>query len=377
MIWLAPLLVGCSGDSVEPAPRPEAAPTVRGERQKRVKPEAPAEPEWQPEAGKAAPALLKPEEKHLADLRQLTFGGENAEAYWAPDGKRVIYQKTGDGGCDQQFVLDLTTGESTLVSSGAGRTTCGYYSWPDGEKWIYATTEGGGKACPPEPDRSQGYVWPLYDTFDLVWHTPGGKPEPFLANPGYDAEATICFETGRIVFTSTRSGDLELWSVNPDGSDLTQLTDTPGYDGGAFYTPDCSRIVWRASRPEGDALTDYKRLLDAQLVRPSQLEIYSMKPDGTDVRQHTNNESANFGPYAYPDGSRILFSSNLGGNAREFDLWSVPMEGTADPERITHTDGFDGFPMFSPDGKWLIFASNRATAPGAHDTNLFVARWVP
>ncbi|MCB9678978.1 MAG: PD40 domain-containing protein [Alphaproteobacteria bacterium] len=360
MIWLAPLLAGCGGDAPKPAPEPEPEPAA-----------------WAPAAGKPVDALLKPEEKHLADLRQLTFGGENAEAYWSPDGKKLIYQKHGEKGCDQQFELDLTTGDETRISSGNGRTTCGYYSWPDGDRFIYATTEGGGEACPADPDRSQGYVWPLYDTFDLVWQTPGGAPEPFLASPGYDAEATICFETGKIVFTSTRSGDLELWTVNPDGSDLTQMTSTPGYDGGAFFTPDCSRIVWRASRPEGDALADYQRLLGQQLVRPSKLEIHSMKADGTDVRQHTSNGAANFGPYAYPDGSRIVFASNMGENPREFDLWSVPMEGEAEPERITTAAGFDGFPMFSPDGKWFVFASNRATAEGAHDTNLFVARWVP
>ncbi len=332
--------------------------------------------DWAPKAGKAVDMLTEEEKAHLADLRQLTFGGENAEAYWSPDGTRLIYQRTPeDGGCDQQFVLDLETGESTLVSSGKGRTTCGYYSWPDGDRYIYATTEAGSEECPPVPDHSQGYVWPLYDTFDLVWHEPGGDPEPFLAKKGYDAEATVCFEDGRVVFTSTRSGDLELWVVNEDGSGLQQLTDAPGYDGGAFFTQDCSRIVWRASRPEGPVLEDYQKLLKENLVRPSKLDVFSMKADGSDVRQHTDNGSANFGPYPTPKMDKIIFSSNLGGNEREFDLWLVPMSGMGEPERVTHTAGFDGFPMFSPNGKWLVFASNRATAEGEHDTNLFLAKW--
>ncbi|MCB9670015.1 MAG: PD40 domain-containing protein [Alphaproteobacteria bacterium] len=329
-------------------------------------------------AGKAVDMLSEREKAHLSDLRQLTFGGENAEAYWSPDGTKLIFQRTPEeGGCDQELVFDLMTGDTTMVSSGKGRTTCGYYDWPKGEKFIYATTEAGGAECPPVPDHSKGYVWPLYASFDLVWHTPGQDPVPFLAHEGYDAEATACFTDGRLVFTSDRSGDLELWSVNPDGSDLKQLTNTPGYDGGAFYTQDCSRIVWRASRPEGEALEDYKGLLAEHMVRPSALEIYSMKADGTDVRQHTSNGKANFGPYPTPDMKQIIYSSNAGGNVREFDLWLAPMEGGGEPVQLTDHAGFDGFPMFSPDGKYLVFASNRATAEGKHDTNLFVARWTP
>jgi TolB protein len=368
-------LSGCTGAPPPTEPTPETPPTPNIA----PAPEAPAPVSgFVPTAGKPVD-LLKPEEaRHLSDLRQITFGGENAEAYWSPDGTKLIYQRTPEtGGCDQQFVFDLTTGESTLVSSGKGRTTCGYYSFPKGERYIYATTEAGGAECPPVPDHSKGYVWPLYDTMDLVWHTPGSAPEPFLAGKGYDAEATVCFTDGRVVFTSTRTGDLELFMANADGTGLKQLTNTPGYDGGAFFTQDCSRIVWRASRPEGPVLEDYQALLAEGLVRPSKLDIYSMAADGTDIRQHTRNGSANFGPYPTPDMQQIIFSSNLGGNEREFDLWLVPMKGEDTPERVTHADGFDGFPMFSPDGQWLVFASNRATEPGKRDTNLFLARWKP
>ena len=364
-------LLACGGsETPTPAPEPEAAPAPM------AKLAGPPDG-WVPTAGKPSDILTDLEKKHLSDLRQLTFGDENAEAYWSPDGKKLIFQRTVKGGCDAQFLFDLESGDVTPVSSGKGRTTCGYYSWPDGERFIYATTEAGGDACPPAPDHSKGYVWPLYDTFDLVWQKPGGTPEPFLAHKGYDAEATVCFQDGTVVFTSDRSGDLEVYTVKPDGTELKQLTDLPGYDGGAFFTQDCSRIVWRASRPEGPVLEDYRKLLAEHLVRPSKLDIYSMKRDGGDVRQHTDNGSANFGPYPTPDMKRILFASNLGGNEREFDLWTVPMEGKGEPERVTDHAGFDGFPMFSPDGKWLIFASNRATEPGKHDTNLFVARWTP
>ena len=331
--------------------------------------------DWKPTAGKDASHLLLPEETHLADLRQLTFGGDNAEAYFFPDGRRLIYQFTGSPDtCDQEFIYDLTTGETTLVSSGEGRTTCGYTSWPDEGRFIYATTEGGGEACPPVPDHSQGYVWPLYDSFELVWQDGlDGEPQVFLPSPGYDAEATACQKDGRIVFTSVRDGDLELYTVNADGTDLKRLTHTPGYDGGAFFTHDCSRIVWRASRPEGEALADYQRLLADALVRPGNLEIYTMAADGSDVRQLTRNGAANFGPYPLPDDSGFIYASNAGASVREFDLWVVSADG-GEPEQITHAEGFDGFPMYSPDGQWLVFASNRGG--DGRETNLFIARWV-
>jgi Tol biopolymer transport system component len=214
-------------------------------------------------------------------------------------------------------------------------------------------------------------VWPLYD-FDLV-RTVNGETERFLSSDGYDAEATVCMTDGRIVFTSDRDGDLELYSANADGSHLTRLTNTPGYDGGAFFTPDCSEIIWRASRPEGDALTDYQRLLETDLVRPSQLEIFRMNADGTNVVQLTDNGAANFGPYPMPDASGVIFASNVGDSPREFDLFHVGRDG-GELEQITYTEQFDGFPMFSPNGEWLVFGSNRGGDDGS--TNLFIGRWV-
>jgi len=350
-------------------------------------PDAGGEPDaeaWAPTAGEDASLLLLPEETHLADLRKLTAGGENAEAYFSPDGRSLIFQRTPpEGGCDQQFVIDLDTGETVQVSDGLGRTTCGYFNYPDGGSMYYAGTGFADAACPPEPDRSEGYVWPLYEGYDILTvDGPGDKPSFWLRSPGYDAEATSCFVDGRRVFTSVRSGDLELWSANLDGSDLVQLTDTPGYDGGAFFTPDCSEIVWRASRPTGEALAQYQRLLGDGLVRPGSLELFLMKADGSDVRQLTANGAANFGPYPMPDASAVIFSSNLGwvaagrpGRVPEFDLYAVSRDG-GEPEQITFAEGFDGFPMFSPDGQWLVFGSNRGGAE-AGETNVFLARWVP
>jgi len=315
-------------------------------------------------------------EKHLKDIRQLTFGGENAEAYWSPDGKKLIYQATvKDAQCDQEYILDLMTGESTRVSSGKGRTTCGYFSYPKGDRIIYATTEGAAAECPTPPDRSQGYVWAIYPSFDIVEATPDGKNvKKLTTSDGYDAEATWCAKGGKIVFTSTRDGDIDLYEMDEQGGNVKRLTNTPGYDGGAFYNADCTEIAWRAGRPTGTALDDYRALLAKGLVRPTTMELFVMKADGTNQRQITNNGKANFCPYFTPDGKKIIYSSNAGDpKGREFDVYLVSKEG-GEPERITTAAGFDGFPMFSPDGKWLVWASNRAD-PASHETNLFLAKW--
>lgn len=318
-------------------------------------------------------------EKHLKDIRQLTFGGENAEAYWSPDGKKLIYQSTVErGGCDQQYIVDLTTGETKLVSSGKGRTTCGYFSYPTGDRIIYASTEAGDPGCPPPPDRSRGYIWGVYPTFDLYLANADGTNKKRISTAdGYDAEATWCHKGGKIIFTSVRDGDLDLYSMNEDGANVQRLTNTPGYDGGAFYNAQCTEIVWRASRFEDPkALADYQSLLKEGFVRPSKMELYVANADGTNAKQITKNGAANFGPYFTPDGKRIIYSSNvLDPRGREFDIFLLAKDGSGEPERITTAPAFDGFPMFSPDGQWLVFASNRQN-PEGHETNLFIAKWV-
>jgi len=315
-------------------------------------------------------------ERHLADIRQLTFDGENAEGYFSPDGRRLIFQRTlPEGGCDQEYVLDLGTGDQRRVSSGKGRTTCGYFDYPEGDRIVYATTEASGEACPPAADRSRGYVWAIYPGFELYESAPDGTGARRLTqSDGYDAEATWCGRGGRLVFTSVRDGDLDLYEMDEAGG-VRRLTSTEGYDGGGVYSPDCSEIAFRASRPQGAELEEYRQLLKTGLVKPSKLEIFVMDANGSHVRQVTANGKANFAPAFHPDGRRILYSSNaLSESGREFDLFLVGKEG-GEPERVTFAPGFDGFPMFSPDGAWLVFASNRAD-PGGHQTNLFVARWV-
>ncbi|HSD78691.1 MAG TPA: M20/M25/M40 family metallo-hydrolase, partial [Solirubrobacteraceae bacterium] len=325
----------------------------------------------------AAGTLHDPRETHLADVRQLTLEGDNAEAYWSSDGKRLIFQSTREPfGCDQIFTMPaLERGAPALVSSGKGRTTCAYYLRGD-RRVLYAGTDAYTESCPPPPDMSQGYVWRIDPDYELFVADPDGANRVRLTeNRAYDAEATVCPRDGTVVFTSTRDGDLDLYRMNPDGSGVVRLTDTPGYDGGAFFSADCSKIVWRASRPRGAELEEYRDLLAHGLVRPSRLELWVANADGTDARQVTDLGVASFAPYFFPDGRRILFSSNYGDpRGREFDLWAVDVTG-ARLERITWTAGFDGFPIFSPDGRWLAFASNRNQArPG--ETDIFVARWV-
>lgn len=316
-------------------------------------------------------------ERHFRSLSQLTYGGENAEAYWSFDGRQLVFQSRPAGeGCDQIFRMTVGDPDSvTRVSSGEGATTCSYFM-PGGRHVIYASTHLGGAACPPKPDRSQGYVWPLYDTYDIFKVSVDGREPVRLTDaPGYDAEATVCPVDGTILFTSVRDGDLELYTMDADGRNVKRLTQTPGYDGGAFFNPDCTKIVWRASRPTGDALADYQRLLKQNLVRPTKLEIWVANADGSDARQVTYLNAASFAPYWYPNRDRILFSTNHGDpKGREFDIWAVNGDGT-ELEQITFSPGFDGFPMFSWDGETLAFASNRATAEGAYDTNVFLADW--
>jgi Tol biopolymer transport system component len=320
-----------------------------------------------------------PREVRLADIRQLTFDGENAEAYWSPDGKHLSFQHTGSGyACDRIYTMPIDgSAPPTLVSTGTGRTTCAYYSYPVGDKIYYASTHAkGGPECPAVPDRSKGYVWPIYSSYEIyLANADGTNPVALTDNDAYDAEATVCPLDGSVIFTSTRNGDLDLYRMDADGSNVAQLTDLPGYDGGAFFSPDCTQIVWRASRPQGAELDEYRALLAEGLVRPSRLEIFVANADGTNVRQITDFGAGTFAPFFHPNGKRILFSSNTPNpRGREFDIWAVDADGS-NLERITFTPEFDGFPMFSPDGKWLAFSSNRNNRTEG-DTNVFVARWV-
>jgi Tol biopolymer transport system component len=316
-------------------------------------------------------------EKHLRNIRQLTFGGENAEAYFSTDGRKLIFQSTREGyDCDQIFDMSVQGDDLRLISTGKGRCTCSFYS-PDGKKIIFASTHLGGDECPPPPDYSQGYVWGLYKSYDIFIANPDGSGlKPLTDTYGYDAECVFSPDGKRILFTSDRDGDLELYEMDVEGKHVKRLTNSPGYDGGAFYSLDGEKICFRARVISDTAeLKHFQENLKQGLVRPSQLEIFVMNADGSGRAQITDNGSANFCPYFTPDGKKIIFASNLHEpKGRNFELYLIDFDGTG-LERITYNPTFDGFPMFSNDGRKLVFCSNRNNKKEG-ETNVFVAEWI-
>ncbi|RCW93614.1 TolB family protein [Winogradskyella arenosi] len=335
-------------------------------------------------ATKKYDSLIYPEETHFKSMRQVTFGGDNAEAYWSFDDKQLVFQSNNANwnvSCDQMFLMDAnqTFTDSIappMVSTGKGRTTCSYFM-PDNKHIIYASTHLGDDACPDTPLRKNGkYIWPIYDTYDIFVADLEGNIVSQLTNEvGYDAEPTVSPKGDKIVFTSTRSGDLELYTMNLDGSNVKQITDELGYDGGAFFSPDGTKIIFRSSRPKTEQeIKDYKDLLAEGLVEPTDMELYICNADGSDLRQLTDLGNANWSPFFHPSGEKVLFSSNFESERGfPFNLYLIDIDGK-NLTRVTHSTTFDAFPVFSNDGKYLAFSSNRNNG-GGRDTNLFIAEW--
>ena len=313
---------------------------------------------------------------HLSNVRQLTFGGQNAEAYWSPDGGRLIFQSTPDGNsCDQIYVMNVDGSGVKRVSTGQGVTTCGYFL-PDGEQIIYASTHAGQADCPARPDRSKGYVWAVHETYELyVADDDGNNLQRLTETLGYDAEATVNWETGKVIYTSKASGDLDLWSMDLDGGNKRRLTKTLGYDGGAFFSPAGDKIVWRAHHPTEALLIErYRELLAQNLTAPMKMELFVANSDGSDARRITNFGCASFAPQFTPDGRRIIFSSNKNRcDSREFELFLIDVDGN-NLEQVTDFGGFTSFAEFSPDGEKLVFTSSH-NAESRYEFNIFVADW--
>ena len=317
-------------------------------------------------------------ETHLRHVKQLTFGGQNAEAYFSYDGKRLIFMSTREPyQCDQIYIMNIDGSNVHLLSTGRGRTTCGYF-YADGQHVLYSSTHRAGDECPPRPDYSHGYVWAVYSSYQIYYATDDGKIDrPLTIGPGYNAEATLSANGRKIVFTSSRDGDLDIYTMDADGSNVRRLTQTLGYDGGPFFSPDSRWIVYRAHHPTGDAeVARYKALLKQDLVEPNEMDLWLMHADGTQQKQLTNLGGASFAPAFFTNSQRIIFSSNyehLG--TSQFELYAIDRDGTH-IERITAAGGFSAFPQFSPDGKKLVFISNR-NAKSPHEINVFIADWAP
>lgn len=326
-----------------------------------------------------------PEEKHLTNIKQLTWGGDNAEAYFSFDGSMLTFQSNNEAWgleCDQIFAFNWEDDSTSLaeplkISNGLGRTTCAYFM-PGDTTILYASTFAADNACPPVPERTEGrYVWPIYESFDIyVSNLDGDIVDTLISGPGYDAEATLSPQGDKIVFTSIRSGDLELYTCDIDGSNVKQITSELGYDGGAFFSPDGKQLVFRSSRPKTEEEVEkYTSLLEEGLVEPTNMELYVCHVDGSNLRKVTDLGNANWAPFFHPSGEKIIFSSNhQSERGFPFNLFMLDLN-TNEIEQITFDNAFDSFPMFSPDGKKLIFASNRNNG-GTRNTNLFIADWV-
>jgi TolB protein len=318
-------------------------------------------------------------EKYLNNVRQLTNGGDNAEAYYSFDSKSLVFQVTNkdwNAECDQIFYSPIENFKPTLVSTGKGRTTCSYFL-PGDSLILYASTHEAADECPPKPAprADHKYVWSIYESFDIyVADLKGNIRKKLTDVPGYDAEATVSPKGDKIVFTSMRNGDLDLYTMNLDGSDLKQITDVPGYDGGAFFSPDGRKLIFRASRPKSEEqLASYQELLKQGLVMPTEMELFTCDVDGNNLKQVTNLGKANWAPFFTPDGKKVIFSSNHQKGGYHFNLWMCNLDGTK-LEQVTFDPVFDAFPVFSPDGKKLVFSSNRNNG-GGRSTNLFIADW--
>ena len=308
--------------------------------------------------------LIFPEEVHFKSIRQITFGGDNAEAYWSFNDQQLVFQSNNKAWgveCDQMFLMNVNETFSKkvhpMISTGKGRTTCAYFL-PDNKHYVYGSTHLGGEECPPAQLRKNGrYVWPIYDSYDIFVSDLEGNIVNQLTNEkGYDAEATVSPKGDKIVFTSTRSGDLELYTMNIDGTDVKQITDELGYDGGAFFSPDGTKLIFRSSRPKSEKeIKAYKDLLAQGLVEPTEMELYICNSDGSDLRKLTDLGNANWSPFFHPSGEKILFSSNFEAERGfPFNLYMIDLDGK-NLKRITHGETFDAFPVFSNDGKWLAF----------------------
>lgn len=326
-------------------------------------------------------------DRHMKNVTQLTFDGDNGEAYFSWDGLKLIYQSNrGIYGCDKIWIMNTDGSDKHMVSPDHGAHTCSFF-FPGNQKIVFASTSHLQGDCPPKPktpDRLQGvgHVWPLYPYDIFVANIDGSGLKKITDNPKYDAEPIVSSDGKQIVFGSQRDGDFDIYIMNSDGSNVRRLTDRMGYDGGPWFSPDGSKIVWRAWYPETDEeMARWQECMVNNYILPFPLDLWVMDADGKNKRRILRNGATNWSPSWHPDGKRIIFASNMDDwhedikkFGHNFELYLINVDGTG-LERISYNNVFDSFPMFSPDGKKLVFASNRnPQKPRA--TDIFIADWV-
>jgi Tol biopolymer transport system component len=315
--------------------------------------------------------IFKGEEKYISNLKKLTKGGDNAEAYFSWDDKYLIFQSIKKPyKCDQIFIMDINGKNKKLVSTGFGRTTCSYFL-PDNEKIIYSSTHHLSKECPEVPKLNlKRYYWTIFDYEIYLAKRNGEIIRKLTNNPEYDAEGVVS-KNGKIVFTSFRDGDIGIYMMDTLGN-VKKIINEFGYEGGPWFSPSGDKIVFRAFYPENEEEKEkYVELLEKRVVSPPYMEIFIIDTTGENLRKITDFKKICFAPSWHPSGEYIIFSANLE-NPWNFDLYIIGIDGKG-LERITYYEGFDSFPMFSHDGKKLVFCSNRGGKKG--ETNVFICDW--